>query len=261
MRKRTRMIEPFPPFFPRNIDLLTPLSLQEKIDPNLELFYCRGHVSVPLEEATGGKEVKTDLGVRIRASPIHRAKTEILFGWPRPFGGAVSQREILEDVVANTSTRDVPEVILENRGVIEDLPRSIQEVDPFQGYEEVLYLQHSVGNRYRSLRHMLQLPLSNPYRIAREALILHGVVKPWDPVFKRMKSVLKTDWIGVGLDKELRKGWMELEAQHLPLQRAIVRERWWQDTAIPHPISSIIDSRTVKAQVYILDKLDEVIAI
>jgi len=249
-------IEPFPPFFPRNVDLLTPLSLQEKLDPSLELFYCMGHVSVPLMEATGGREVETDLGVKIKASSIHRGMTEVVYGRPEPTGMNLSQREILENVVANTSTREVPEVVLEGRGVREDVPKELEEVDVFQGSDMVFYLQSSVGNRYRSLRRMLQLPLSNPYRIARGALLLHKIVNPWDPVFKRMRSVLKTDWVITN-----RKGWTDLQAYHLPLQRTLCREKWWQDTAIPHPITSTIDSRLIKAQVYVLDKLDELVAI
>lgn len=249
-------IDSFPPFFPRNIDLLTPLSLQEKLDPHLELFYCMGHVSVPLREATGGREVETNLGVRIKASSIHRGMTEVAYGTPTPTGTRLSQREILEDVVANTSTRDVPEVVLRSRGVRDDVPRKFEDVDVFEESDSIFYLQKAVGNRYRSLRRMLQLPLSNPYRIAKGALLLHRVVSPYDPVFKRMRSVLKTNWVMTN-----RMGWKELQAHNLPLQRTLCREKWWQDTAIPHPISSRIDSRLVKAQVYLLDKLDELVAI
>jgi len=264
VRRRRRIeILPFPAFFPRNIDLLTPLTLQERLDPELELFYCRGHVSVPLREATGGREVKTELGIEIKASSIHRGRTEIVYGLRRPTGyEPLTQREILEDVVANTSIEEVPEVVLRDRGVIEDIPRGLEDIEVFQGHDEVFYMQRGVGNRYRSLRRMLQLPLANPYRIARELLLLHQVVKPWDKVFKRLgRSILKTEWVGVGSDRELKVGWMELETYTYDIQRSLCENKWWQDTAVPHPISDRIDSRIIKAQIYVLDKLDKLIAI
>ena len=54
---------------------------------------------------------------------------------------------------------------------------------------------------------------------------------------------------------------MELEGLGTPLQRELGRPKWWQDLGIPHPLSGRVDSRTVRAQVYLLDKRDQIIAI
>lgn len=251
------MIKPFPPFWPRNLDLVTPLSLQRALDPDLKLFYCVGHVSVPLERVSPRREpIKTELGGIIERDTVHRGMTKVTYGAPRRTGVELPQDEILEDVITYTVPKEVPEVVLGARGVREKIPKAFEDIEVFHGSDEVFYMQTSKGNRTRSLRRMLQLPLSNPYYMAKEGLILHGFIKPYDFRLRRMRSILRTDWIATET-----KGWRELEAHHLPLQRTLCSDKWWQDTAIPHPISSRIDSRLVKALVYLLDKRDELIAI
>lgn len=251
------MIKPFPPFWPRNIDLITPLSLQSALDPDLNLFYCVGHVSVPLEKVSPQrKPIKTELGGKIERDSVHRGMTKVTYGVPRRTEVELPQDEILEDIISYTVPREVPEVVLGRRGIREEVPKEFEDIDVFQGSDEVFCMQTARGNRTRSLRRMLQLPLSNPYYIAKEALILHGYIKPNDPRLRRMRSILVTNWIATET-----KGYEVIGGYGAPLQKRLVRDKWWQDTAIPHPISSRIDSRTVKAQVYILDKLDELVAI
>ncbi len=244
--------------------------MQQALDPNLELYHFSGHVSVPFPNIfPSRKPIKTDQGGVIKQSSTRRGVTEITYGMPNPTQFRLNQREILEEITAiaprlrfpDVAEEPVPEVVFKIRGIREETPDEFEDIDVFQGNEEVFYRQIAKGNRTPSLRRMFQLPLRNPYHMAKNGLVLHGMVQPKDPVFRRLRSVLSNDWIGVGNERGCRKGWMELEAYGTPLQRRLSRDKWWQDLAVPHPISDTIDHRIVKAQIYILDKRNDLFAV
>jgi hypothetical protein len=180
--------------------------------------------------------------------------TKIVYGRPSPTSTALfTQREILGDI---TSTIQLPEVVLRGRTIKQEVPRPVEEAPSLQGCDHVLSLQIAKGNYTLKLRQMFGLPIRNPFYMIKNELVANRVVGPTDPAFKRMRSVLKTEWTIAP-----PHGWSDLKDCMLPLQRELCRDRWWQDTGIPHPISGRIDSRLVDAQVFLLDKRQELVAI
>ena len=246
------------------------MTLQYALDPALEIYYLKGHVSVPFPKISPRrKPIVTELGGTIRQGTTHRGGTEVMYGRRIPTDFRLTQRDILEDITANAprlrfpevDEDPIPEIVLKRRGIREKIPQEFEDIEVFQGNEEVFYQQTSKGNRTPSLRRMFKLPLRSPYDIAKTGLLLRGIVRSRDPVFRRLRSILINNWIGIGTESEYRKGWMVLEDYGRQLQRRFIRDRWWQDLAIPHPFSDTIDSRIVKSRVYILEKRDDLFAI
>lgn len=259
-----------PDHWSRSIDVIPLMTLQYALDPALEIYYLKGHVSVPFPKISPKREpIVTELGGTITQGTTRRGGTDVVYGRRIPTYFRLTQREILEDITANAprlrypevDEELIPEIVLKRRGIREKIPQEFEDIEVFQGNEEVFYQQTSKGNRTPSLRKMFGLPLCSPYDIAKNGLLLHGIVGPKDPVFKRLRGVLINNWIGVGTDRLHNKGWRALEDYGKQLQTKFVRDRWWQDLAIPHPFSDTIDSRTVKSRVYILEKRDDLFAI
>ena len=91
---------------------------------------------------------------------------------------------------------EIPDIIIKKRGIVQKLPRSFVDLEPFQGVENVFYQQTAVGSRPHLLRKTIGLPLSNPYRFIKADLLTREIItSPRDPVLKKIRSILKTDWM------------------------------------------------------------------
>lgn len=187
--------------------------------------------------------------------------TRIRYGTPSNTSLELTQREVLEDIVASTgvelSSLLIPDVAIVRRGIGIEIPREIEDLECLQGCERLYHLQTARGNHIHKIRRTFGLyQLQNPYRLIKNDLILHRVVRSTDPRFRRMKSVLKTDWITAP-----PFGWRHFKDDMLSIHRAMTRDRWWQDIGIPHPLTGQIDHRVIDAVVYILDRRRELVAI
>lgn len=246
-------IEPYPPEYARNLDFLPIISVQRALGPNQELYYFSGIVSVPIQKvSTTKKPIKTELGGTIRSHPIMRNASEIRYGKPEPTDFRCTQKEIHEEIIG----LELPEAVINQRGKVENVPKQIEDLKPLQGVNELYSQETSRGNFCRKFRRMFGIKFFNPYRAMKNELVEYDIVKPSDPCFKRLRSMLAVDWV-IGP----RKGWREFLDILFPLERALCADKWWQDTAIPHPISDQIDSRLIKARIYLLDKRDELVAV
>jgi len=267
------MVESFNIDMPVILDFVPLLTLQEKLDPKLELFYCDTTVSVPLGKVSGVKPRTTPLGGVVKEGLIHRGTTDIVYGMPDPTNYAVSQldiftqQEILQDIQAHVG---IPEAVLQVRGAIEGIPKAVEDLEVFSGCEKVLHMLISRGNRIRSLRRMTGLLLWNPYHPIKNDLAIYRYAQSAnDPVFRRMKSIQKTDWM-LMWDGQ-RYGSPRSPSVVLPLQRGLVGQKarslgfkpteFYQDVGLPHPISGRINSRFIEARFYMLENRREVTAV
>lgn len=247
-------IQPYPPQYARNLDFIPITSLQRALKPKQELYYFNGTVSVPFGKvSTTRKTIKTALGGTIKSHPIMRNASEIRYGKAEPTGFRCTQAEIHEEI---TSAYELPEAVINQRGTVEKVPKIVENLKPLQGVGELYSLETSRGNFCRKFRRMFGLKFFNPYRAMKNELVMQGIVKPSDPCFKRLRSVLMVDWI-----TGRKKGWSDFIDVLFQLEQALCINKWWQDTAIPHPISDTIDSRLIQARIYLLDKRDELATI
>ena len=254
------MIKPYPLAWPRNLDFVPLLTLQQTLDPKLDLFYCEAHVSVPLEKIspTGGRRpFRTPLGGIVKSYEMNRLETRVQYGDADPRNYSLSQleklpqEEILKDVMANA---DVPEVVLKMRGVREGIPPEIEDFEALQGCEEILYHQTGRANYTRKIKTSFGLwQLRNPRTMIKNNLILYGIAGLHDPRFRRMRSTLRTDWL-ISAGRAHYRGYRNLDDVILPIQRALCRGKFWQDTGKVSRLTGRIDSRVINAQVYQLDK-------
>ena len=157
---------------------------------------------------------------------------------------------------------EVPEVVLRQRLIIDDVPKEVESSSPFSGSEEVYHLQIARANHIHKIQKAFGLrQLQNPFSLIKTDLCNNNIVSANNPVFKRMKSVLKTDWlIPNRLVTNSRRN-DRLYYYMLPLHRALCRNRWWQDVGRPHPLTGRIDSKIIEAQVYLLDRRNALIAV
>lgn len=247
-------ISPLPPEYARNIDFIPITSVQRALEPKQELYFFSGTVSVPFAKVSSiGKSIKTGLGGVIKSHPIMRNASEIHYGTPQPTGFRLTPEEIHDEI---TSVYSLPDAVINQRGRVENVPETVEDLDPLQNVDELYSLETSRGNFCKKFRRMFNLKFFDPYRAMKNELVGYGVVRPNDPCFKRLRSVLMTEWI-----ISRRKGWSYFLDILLQLEQALCVNKWWQDTAIPHPISDKIDSRLIQARIYLLDKRDELAAV
>jgi hypothetical protein len=240
--------------------------LQTALDRDLTLFNFEGTVSVPYKKlfpsaATLKRVIQTGLGGEIDTQPSNRQMTRVSYGTPTTFGATFTHQEVLDDIVASTglelSSLLIPDVAISRRGIKMGIPKEIEELEALQGKNTLLHQQTAIGNHIHKIRRTFGLwQLQNPYRMIKSELILNGVVSPYDRCFRRMKSVLKTDWVIAP-----PMGWRGLKTEMLPIHRAMAKNRWWQDIGLPHPLTGQINHTYLDATVYRLDRRKELVAI
>jgi len=259
--------KPYALNLPRNLDLVPVLSLQSVLEPIAQVGYLEAMVSVKPKDigiSPVHREIPTSLGGVIKQDDVDRRVTKIEYGKLDPSKFArFSQREVLDDVIKSIPVKEeVPEVVLRQRLIIDDVPKEIENSTPLSGSEEIYHLQIARANHIHKIQKAFGLrQLQNPFSLIKQDLCNNNIVKANDPVFKRMKSVLKTESV---VPNRLVKNSHTNERLYfymLPLHRALCRDRWWQDIGKPHPLTGRIDSKVVEAQVYLLDRRNALVAV
>ena len=72
-------IQPCPPSFPRNLDLIPLLSFQQGIDPDLEISRILGTASISLGRGRRDEFKSRDHDIIFRQNAANRQKTDIIF--------------------------------------------------------------------------------------------------------------------------------------------------------------------------------------
>lgn len=253
-------IRPYPSSWHRKLDFMPPMGLQVVAGAgNLELYFC--HIAVSIEDASVPRmprEAQTEFGT-IRVNPAVRNNVEYEMGNPNPRDGVspVSQREILDDIVdglggAVRITGEIPDVAIRSRGVVEKIPKEVEDLPAFQGAEYFFYHQNGYANFIHKVRRAMGIrTLENPYRFMKADLLRYGVLRSAnDPVLKKLRSTLKTEWV---LTDTL--GWSDLgDPNILALERT--RLRWWNDIGQPTPFQIPLNHLGVQGQIYRLLRRD-----
>ena len=257
------IIEPYSPKWPRTLDFLTPLKLQTKLDPKLDLYCYDGVLSVSANSSADMRKLSktattTELGINIDQTQISADKIRVRFGDVLPNTDDLrTQSEILNDVEDNMPI-EIPDVVTHLRGVVEKIPKECEEIESMQASEYAFYEQIDRGNQTKKMRTMLNMPqLRNPHAFIKGDLIKFGAVKNLkDPLLRRMRGILKTTW-AITDDK----GYLELGPDILELEKALCTNKWWQDLGIVKSFSGDIEGRIFSGQVYWLAKREWLIAI
>jgi hypothetical protein len=259
--------KPYALNLPRNLDLVPVLSLQSTLDPKAEVGYLEAMVSVKPSDVGISplhKQMSTSLGGIIKQDDIDRRVTKIEYGQLEPLNFVrFSQREILDDVIKSIPVKEeVPEVVLRQRLIIDDVPKEVENYQPFSGSQEIYHLQIARANHIHKIQKAFGLKqLQNPFSLIKQELCGNNIVGRKDPVFKRMKSVLKTESVMPDRLINDRRRNERLYFYMLPLHRGLSQKRWWQDIGKPHPLTGRIDHRIVEAQVYLLDRRNALVAV
>lgn len=231
------MIKDYPLGWPRKLDFLPLLGLQTAVDENLELYYCEAAASIQ-EGKRPRREVKTEYGT-IVAHPESRNMIVYEKGVPDPRDGIepIPQRELLEDITENLPIvllpgTEIPDVVVRERGVVEKVPKQVEDLESIQGSEYVFSRHTARGNRIGWVRRTFGIHgLANPYNLIKADLLNYDIIRSPKPIKLKLRSTLKSRWICTDT-----VGWSSLGgAGVLRLEQALSRDKWWQDIGMPTP--------------------------
>lgn len=253
---------PFPMNWCRNVDFVPLLSLQAKLNEDQELFFLEGRVSVG--KSTPRKPIRTDLGITIGPSNMVRNALDFHHGSPDPNNGNwLPQKEIWGNI--KEYIPDIPDVAIETKGMIHEVPRNVMFEDPLDGAEHLFQQQSRVGNRYRRIREQTGIPVINPHNIIRQGLLEHGVIRSNDPCLRRIRSVLSTDYIlpsnGRGYNSLFPMIFRVERGLRGKIEGRATGRNWWEDTAQPRYLGGTIDSMNLDVRVCRLDDRRQLIGI
>ncbi|KXB03571.1 hypothetical protein AKJ45_01265 [candidate division MSBL1 archaeon SCGC-AAA261F19] len=247
--------------WPRPLDWVTPFGLQTAFNEDLELYYLKAKVSIQ-EEKPPSREVDTSFGT-IKADPTRRNKVEYKMGNPDPRNGInpVSQKELLDDImdslgsVVMTPASRIPDVVIRERCIVQEPPMSLEgRLEVLEGSEYLFTKESAKGNYIKRKKEMLGIGhLFNPYQYIKGELLAHDIIKSGnDPVLRKIRSTLRTDWM---ITDAL--GWKGLGKRNiLRLSTNLVRGDWWRDVGIPRPFDIPANSG-MKGQFYYLQERKE----
>jgi hypothetical protein len=238
-RRRSR-IRPYPAQYPRSIDPVDKLGLQDALGAGeLEAYYLRGEVSY--QTAKLPSDIR-DLGTlgesRIIIRPISRNQVEYEFGSLEPSDSIIkSQGEILKDITEGFGLERAEEALgvsIKERLILHEvskLPKELQDQESIQGTNDLYHYETAAGDFTGVVSRSLRLPsgfLRSPPRYIRNELIEHEIVKANEPVLGKIRSALRTEWI-----IPEAKGWGGLLDIMHPLHAELTKPCWWQDVAVP----------------------------
>jgi hypothetical protein len=248
------MIRPYDPMWYRRLDFLPPMGLQIAVgEKDLELYYC--YCSVSVKESTilrTPKVINTEFGT-LKVNPVFRNRVDYKMGNLNPRNGVnpIPQREILRDIEdklggAVEIIGNMPDVVIQSRGVVEKIPKEVEKLVVFQGSEYIFYHQNAYGNFPHKVRQVLRVGVANPYDFIKHDLLKYRILKLTnDPVLKKLRSTLKTEWLITdtqGYNSIGNTGILELE-------RALIRTRWWTDIGKPTQFQIPLNSG-IQGQIY-----------
>lgn len=247
-------IKPYPSNWHRKLDFMPPMGLQVATGAaDLELYYCRTHVTIQEPSIPRvPREAQTEYG-KIKVNPSFRNVVDYEMGNPYPMNGVspVPQNEILEDIMdglggAVRIIGDIPDVVIKSRGAVERIPKGVEDLPAFQGAENVFYYQNAYANFIHKVRRAMGIrTLENPYRFIKADLLRYGILRSThDPVLKKLRSTLKTEYVRTDTS-----GWSELgDPNILALETA--RLKWWTDIGKPTPFQIPVNHTGVQGQIY-----------
>lgn len=256
-----------PPTYPRVLDLLPVLSLQQDLDGGLEMNRFVGQASIGVK---GNRdEIPTgDPRFRITSNRMDRTRKDIVWDSGN-LRDTITQRELWKDTVQRLAI-EKPEVTIRGRVTKQPVPEALSTSKEFDGMDSIHTEQVGLGNYYRMMRDRFGLAgLSNPYRLIQDDLKGHDV---WNDVLSpHIRSVLKSVKILAAGGGHTR-GYSDLFRPRVDkkfifppmagmLNHALADPKWWSDVAIPRRMLGHIDGTSVEAVLYILANRDRIVAI
>jgi len=256
----TAPTKPFPDRYPRNVDFIPLLTLQNTLQPNLEMFRFQGIVSVSVEKAKKLVDIKhKDTNLKIKIVRGNRPHTLIEY----PLTGKLDTslptttgEEIIENVKDLTGLPElIPELVIQEREIKIKPPRSLEEIEAVQGIENLYQHETACGYHPKLVSSVLGVRFFKPFLTMQAELVSKKILKPWEIDLRRMRSILPTDWL-VG-DSKGYNYFMQTGALQ-PTLEALCEGKFHQDTAL---FQMRVDGIPVNNRIYLLRKRDELIPI
>lgn len=253
-------IKPLPDRYPRNVDFIPLLTLQNTLQPELEMFRFQGIVSVSAEKArrlVDMKNKETNLKIKIvRGNRPHTLIDYPLTGKVDTSLPTTTGEEIIENVKNLTGLPElIPELVIKERGIKRKPPKSLEGIEAVQGIENLYQHESACGYHTKLISSVLGVRFFKPFLAMRSELVNKKILKLWEVDLRRMRSILPTDWLmgdNKGYDYFMATGSLQ------PTLEALCKGRFHQDTAL---FKVRVDGIPINNRVYLLKKRDELIAI
>jgi len=193
-------IKPFPDRYPRNVDFIPLLTLQNTLQPQLEMFRFQGLVSVSAEKSRRLVDMKhkdTNLKIRIvRGNRPHTLIDYPLTGKVDTSLPTVTGDEIIENVKDLTGLPElIPELVIKERGIATKIPKKLESLEAVQDIENLYQHETACGYHTKLIGSVLGVRFFKPFLTMRSELIDKKILKPSEVDLRRMRSILPTDWV------------------------------------------------------------------
>lgn len=232
---------PFPRDKPTRVDLLTPLSLQVMLAPDLQVYFMRTKISYSTgKKPKVDKPITTSLGGAITPTPKSAMHLPYVIG-TNPGERTYSQKEIAGDIASiglKNPEFDIPDVIgvQQRKCSVMKKPKALEQLEEFDEWDKILLDEVACAHQSTWMSEHINLRMVSTARIARDDLLGHPYNIPYAKIpMRRMRSVLQLRSV-VGVDHGKQMGWGELSSNPTvfeALADSLSEHVSYIDTAIP----------------------------
>jgi len=238
----------------RNIDLVTPVSLQSKLSPRLEICHLVASGSMSSSQASRLPSSSRDM---IFTRSDTRTNTVHAIFNPKPPDdlnladmSITTAPEIHEDL-RNLGFEDA---VMRQRVCIHKMPPHFNHLPEFAEVDTVFEKQIRTSYRTRDARKRFGTYLGNPYPTIRTQLLISKLITgTGDKVLRRIKSGLVTSWLKP-TDTSLGTAHFGTRAHYLLEELNKNPDDWWLDTGEPMTMDSRVDSINFNLRLFRLKK-------
>jgi hypothetical protein len=253
----------WPEDLPRNIDFIPSLLLQEKLNPRMEV--C--HMVASTSKLDAAKTQAPKRASSLKLKRVRKTTTHVYFQYGEPDfhnPGGIDVTSIPELKQSLYDDAGFEDATIAQRIVIHDIPKPIEHLLPFQGYDQIFEAQAGSSSRSRQLQKLLGLHTWNPRRSMSANLLKEKYITSMkDGSLKKLQSNLVTDWLKPS-DPSL--GVFHFGDKLQLLETELVKdtpskERWWLDTGIPQSLSARLGGLSIDVRLFSLIKHNEPVAV
>lgn len=238
----------------RNIDFVTPISLQSKISPRLEICHLVASGSMSSSQASQLPSSSRDMTFARSDTRINTVHA--IFNAEPPDGLNLADMPITTapEIYEDLRNLGFEDAVMWQRVCIHKMPPHFDHLPEFAEVDTFFEKQTRTPYRTRDARKRFGTYVWNPYHTIKSQLLISKLVTGTsDKVLRRIKSGLVTSWLKP-TDTNLGTTHFGTRACHLLEELNKDPDDWWLDTGVPQTMHSRFDSVEFNLRLFQLKK-------
>jgi len=226
----------------RNIDFITPVSLQSKLSPRLEI--CHLVASGSMSSSQASQLPSSSKGMTFTRSDTRTNTVHAVFNPEPPDDLNLADMDITTAPEIHEDLRNLgfEDAVMKQRVCVHKMPPHFDHLPEFAEVDTFFEKQTRTPYRTRDARRRFGIPIWNPYPTIKTQLLISRLVKGTsDRVLRRLKSGLVTSWLKP-TDTSLGTTHFGTRAHYLLEELNKGPDDWWLDTGEPMTMHSRFDS-------------------